>query len=226
MNVVPDVLAHVPPSGAYALVAVAVLAESVLLVGAFVPTLTLLLTAGGLARTGQLSLAGLIATAACAVVAGDLLGHRTGRVLGVRVRTGRLGRRLPAPVWRRAEVLMERRGGQAVFLGRFLPVIRTVTPHLAGAARLPYRRIAPYSLAAAGLWAAAEVGTGYAAAASFQQVLAAGGPALAAGVAAVASAAVACARAYGRRRAASARTAAVQETAAQSVEAPSLRERV
>ncbi|MFD8380961.1 DedA family protein [Streptomyces sp. NPDC059679] len=61
--------------------------------------------------------------------------------------------------------MMARHGGHAVLLTRFLPVLRTLTPHLAGAARLPYHRIAPYSAVAAPLWATAEAGTGYAAAA-------------------------------------------------------------
>ncbi|MGC0380208.1 DedA family protein [Streptomyces sp. SAI-129] len=180
MNTLTAALAHVPPSEAYAIVAAAVLAESVLLVGAFIPTLTLLLTAGALARTGQLSLPLLIGTAACAVVAGDFLAHRTGRALGTRLRTGRLGRRLPAAAWRRAETLMSRRVGHAIFLARFLPLIRTLAPHLAGATRLPYHRIAPYSLTAAPLWAALEIGTGYAATASLQHALTLGGPTLAA----------------------------------------------
>src|SRR4051794_26180833 len=51
-----DALGHLSPSAAYAMVALVVLAESILLVGAFVPTLTLLLTAGVLARAGHISL--------------------------------------------------------------------------------------------------------------------------------------------------------------------------
>ncbi|MFJ3501680.1 DedA family protein [Streptomyces sp. NPDC090135] len=143
MNALTTVLDHMSPGGAYAIVALAILAESVLLVGAFVPTLTLLLTAGALARTGQLSLPLLIATAAPAVIAGDFLAYRTGRALGPSLRTGRLGRRLPAAAWRRTETLMARCGGHAVFLARFLPVMRSLVPHLAGATCLPYHRIAP-----------------------------------------------------------------------------------
>jgi membrane protein DedA with SNARE-associated domain len=169
----------VPAGAAYAMVTVAVLAESVLLIGAFIPTLTLLLTAGALARTASLSLPLVIAAAACAVVAGDFLAHRTGGLLGARLRTGRLGCRIPTAAWQRAEALMARFGGQAVFLSRFLPVIRTLTPHLAGATRLPYRRIAPYSAVAASVWATAEIGIGYAAATSVQSALALG-PVLAA----------------------------------------------
>ncbi|WP_413103346.1 DedA family protein [Streptomyces sp. Inha503] len=199
MNILANALGKVPAASAYAIVAVAVLAESVLLVGAFIPTLTLLLTAGALARTGRLDLPALVTTAACAVVVGDFLAHRTGKALGDRLRTGRLGRRLPTAAWRRAEALMARHGGHAVFLARFLPILRTLTPHLAGAARLPYRRIAPYSALAAPLWATAEAGTGYTAAASLQRALSLGGPVLAA--TAAAGAVLAWTRVHGRTRA-------------------------
>ncbi|MDX2544615.1 DedA family protein [Streptomyces sp. WI04-05B] len=179
MNVLSDLLGHLSPVAAYTVVAAAVLAESVLLVGAFVPTLTLLLTAGALARTGQVNLLLVISAAAGAVVAGDFLAHRTGRYLGDRLRGGSLGRRVPDAAWRRAETLMARHGGRAVFVARFLPVVRTLAPHSAGATHLPYRRIAPYSVVAACVWATAEVGVGYAAATSLQRVLTLGGPALA-----------------------------------------------
>ncbi|MCD0483589.1 VTT domain-containing protein [Streptacidiphilus sp. ASG 303] len=203
-----------PPAAAYVIVATAVLAESVLLVGAFVPTFTLLLTGGALARAGQLDLPLLVAAAAGAAAAGDFLAHRTGRALGGRLRTGRLGRRLPSAAWRRAEALTARHGGRAVFLARFLPVVRTLVPHLAGAARLPYRGIAGHSLAAAPLWAAAEAGTGYAATASLQHALDLGGPVLAASAAAVAVAGSARAAIRHRRRpAAGARGPAVAPAA-------------
>ncbi|WP_410873027.1 DedA family protein [Nocardia sp. A7] len=171
---------EVPPAVAYPVLAAALLAESVLLIGAFVPTLTLMLTAGALARTGQLHLLLVIGVAAAAVVVGDFLAHRTGRVLGARLRTAGIGRRIPGTAWLRAEQLMERRGGQAVAVARFVPVIRTLVPHLAGATRLPYRRIAPYSAGVAPLWAAAEAGVGYAAATSVQHIVAVGFPAAAA----------------------------------------------
>jgi membrane protein DedA with SNARE-associated domain len=70
-------------------------------------------------------------------------------------------------------------GGRAVFMARFLPVVRTLAPDLAGATRLPYPRIASYSLVAARTWATAETGVGYAAATSLRHVLTLGGPALA-----------------------------------------------
>ncbi|WP_439681102.1 DedA family protein [Embleya sp. MST-111070] len=191
MNTLTGLIGHVPAPAAYTILAATVLAESVLLIGAFIPTLTLLLAAGALARTGDLNLILVITTAASAVVAGDALGHRTGHLLGSRLRTGRLGRRIPTAAWQRAQALMARRGGQAVFLSRFVPVVRTLTPHLAGATALPYRRIAPYSLLAAPLWAGAEATAGYAAATSFQHAITYGGPALAAAAAVIAAIALA-----------------------------------
>ncbi len=179
MNALSDLLGHISPASAYMVVAAAVLAESILLVGAFIPTLTLLLTAGALARTGQVSLLLVIAAAVGAVVVGDFLAHRTGRYLGDRLRGGAMGRRIPDAAWGRAETLMRRHGGRAVFVARFLPVMRTLAPHSAGATRLRYRRIAPYSVIAACVWATAEAGVGYAAATSLQRVLMLGGPALA-----------------------------------------------
>lgn len=70
MNALSGLLGDLPPTAAYAVVAAAVLAESILLVGAFIPTLTLLLTAGALARTGHIGLPLVIVVAAGAVVAG------------------------------------------------------------------------------------------------------------------------------------------------------------
>lgn len=190
MNTLTHFLAQVPAPAAYALLAAAVLTESVLLVGAFIPTLTLLLSAGALARTGPLDLPLVIAAAAAAVVAGDALAYRTGCLLGSRLRTGRLGRRIPAAAWRRATALMSARGGQAVLICRFLPVIRTLAPHIAGVTALPYRRIAPYSATAALLWAGAEAGAGYAAAASIERLVMIGGTAIAITAATVVLAAV------------------------------------
>jgi membrane-associated protein len=179
VNGVSAALTDVPVAAAYLILAAALLAESVLFIGAFVPTLTLMLSAGALARTGDLHLLLVIAVAAGTVIVGDFLSQRAGRLLGARLRTAGIGRRIPATAWRRAEKLMARRGGQALLVARFIPVMRTLVPYLAGATVLPYRRIAPYSALAAGLWACAEAGAGYAAATVLQHLFTFGFPILA-----------------------------------------------
>ena len=176
MNWIQHLLLQLPPPAVYGTVAAVVLAESVLLLSVFAPSLTTLLVGGFLARTGSgeatVRLPLLITTAVCAVVVGDLLAQRTGRRLGPRLGTGAVGRRIPQTLLRRTYRLLARRGGAAVFLCRFLPLARTVAPHLAGAAGLRYRRIAPYSLAAALVWASAEAGAGYALGASYTELAA------------------------------------------------------
>jgi membrane protein DedA with SNARE-associated domain len=154
-------LAHLPPGSAYVAIFAIVLLESVLVIGPVVPTFALLLCAGYLARTGTLDLTVVVACAAAGVVTGDLLAQQTGRRLGPRLRSSRLGRRVPAAAWDRTWAAVLRHGGAAVGVCRFVPVLRTVAPHVVGAAGLPYRRLAPYSVAAGVVWASAEAGTGY-----------------------------------------------------------------
>ncbi|MFI7166793.1 DedA family protein [Rhodococcus erythropolis] len=171
-------LEHVPAYGAYALVGTAVLAESVLLVGAFVPTFTLLVTGGAMARYGHVNLVVLIAIAATAVVIGDFLAHRTGRTLHRRPLSEKLFRRVPTQFLRRTEALILRHGGPAVLASRFIPVVRTLTPHLVGMSDLSYRKMAPYSTVGALVWATAETTFGYVAATSLHQITRFGAPVL------------------------------------------------
>lgn len=170
------VLAHLAPVSAYVMLAAAVLLESVMLIGVFIPSFILLATAGVLARTGHLDLLPVVAAAAGAAVAGDFLGYRTGRLLSGQLRSSRVGRLIPDSAWQRAETLMTRHAGRAIFVARFIPFVRTLAPHYAGALRLSYLRIAPYSASAACLWAATEAGLGYAAAISVEHPLTRGGP--------------------------------------------------
>jgi membrane-associated protein len=187
MNWIQHLLLQLPPPAVYATEAAVVLAESVLLLGAFAPSLTTLLVSGFLARTGTggqtVELPLVIATGVLAVLLGDLLAQRTGRRLGPRLGTGAIGRRIPPTLLQRTYRMLARRGGAAVFLCRFLPVLRTLAPHLAGAAGLRYRQIAPYSLAAGLIWAAAESGAGYAVGASYDQLASRAVPVLGAAVA-------------------------------------------
>jgi membrane protein DedA with SNARE-associated domain len=171
LNETAALLGGIPPALAYLLLACAVLAEAVLLLGAFVPTLTLLLTAGALSRAGYLDLPWVIAVATAAVICGDALAHRVGRAVG----RGALTRRVPPAILERV------RGGHSVLVCRFVPVARTVAPYLVGAGGLPYRAMAPYSALGAAVWATAEAGAGYAAAATLGPLLPVAVPALGAG---------------------------------------------
>jgi membrane-associated protein len=101
---------------------------------------------------------------------GDAIGYAVGRRFGERLRDSRLVARLGREHWDRAGDLLRRRGARAVLVARFLPVVRTVVPAAAGAARLPLRRFLPASLVGALAWAALHVGIGAGAGAAAREV--------------------------------------------------------
>lgn len=91
---------------------------------------------------------------------GDQLGYLVGRRSGGRLRDSAIVRRLGVGGWDRAVEALERRGAQAVFLTRLVPVLRCLTPTAAGVARVPYRSFLAASVLGSLLWSAVYVGVG------------------------------------------------------------------
>ena len=91
---------------------------------------------------------------------GDQLGYLVGRRSGGRLRDSAIVRRLGVDGWDRAVEALERRGAQAVFLTRLVPVLRCLTPTAAGVAGVPYRSFLAASLLGSLLWSAVYVGVG------------------------------------------------------------------
>ena len=140
-----------------------VFAETGLLIGFFLPGDSLLFTAGILTAAGVVHLpfwvmaVGLFAAAAAGDQVGFLLGRRWGPRLFNRP-DSRLFSRTHA---QRAHHFFTRHGSKTVVLARFLPVVRSFTPVVAGAVRMPYRRFTFYNLAGALLWAVGILTAGY-----------------------------------------------------------------
>ena len=154
------------------LVAVGLLsfAEAASFVGLVVPGETALLLAGALASTGAVSLPVLIVVAAVTAVLGDSVGYEIGRRLGPRLRRGRLGRWIGPARWDRAEQMIARRGPAAVFLGRWVGVLRALVPALAGATGMGYRRFLLWNVLGGITWATGIASLGYAAGAALPLV--------------------------------------------------------
>lgn len=127
-------------------------------VGLFVPGDGLLVVAGATADSPAEALA-LIAAGVLACFVGASGGHRLGRVYGARLRHGRLGRRIGEERWRAAEELFER-SGWALALAYFLPVVHALTPAVAGAVGVPYRRFIPWAVAGGTAWVSTYVTLG------------------------------------------------------------------
>lgn len=138
-----------------------VFAETGLLVGFFLPGDSLLFTAGFLASLGVMDVRVLLLTLAIAAVVGDQVGYLIGRKAGEA-----LYRREDSRFFKRkhlvaAHEFYEKYGGKTIFLARFVPIIRTFAPTVAGAARMDYRKFVFYNIAGGISWVFSMVGGGY-----------------------------------------------------------------
>ncbi|WP_157246046.1 DedA family protein [Nonomuraea typhae] len=127
-------------------------------VGLVIPGDGLLLVAGTTAGSPPEALA-LIAAGVLACFAGASGGHWLGRAYGGRLRHSRLGRRVGEERWARAEQLFER-SGWALALAYFLPVVHALTPAVAGAVGVPYRRFMPWAVLGSIAWVSTYVSLG------------------------------------------------------------------
>ncbi len=151
----------------YGLLFLIVFAETGLVVTPFLPGDSLLFACGALAATGVLDLPTLVVLLVVAAVAGDAANYAIGRYLGPRV----FQARDDAGVWHRllnrrhlaeAHAFFERHGGRAIVLARFVPIVRTFVPFVAGAGSMTYRWFAVFNLVGGLLWVGLCVGAGYA----------------------------------------------------------------
>lgn len=150
----------------YALLFLIVYAETGLVVTPFLPGDSLLFAAGALAASGALDgwlLFGLLVAAA---VIGNTVNYAIGRAIGQRLidraaADPRWGRWINLEYVNRAREFFETHGGRAVVLGRFVPIVRTFVPFVAGVAEMPYRSYVTYNIIGAVAWAGLCIGAGY-----------------------------------------------------------------
>jgi undecaprenyl-diphosphatase len=147
---------------AYLLVAFMAMAETAAFIGFFAPGEFTIILGGVLAGQGTLSIQLLIGIAWVSCVIGDsigfYLGHRLGR--GFILKHGPKVR-LKAETFAKVEEFFAKHGGKAIFIGRWLGLIRPLMPFTAGASGMSYRRFLPYDVLGAGLWATTWCLLGY-----------------------------------------------------------------
>jgi membrane-associated protein len=142
-------------------VAAIVFAESGLLIGFFLPGDSLLFTAGFLASQGVLEIWILVPLCFIAAVAGDAVGYAFGHRVGPRLFQRSDSKFFKKEHLVKAEAFFDEHGGKAIILARFLPIVRTFTPIVAGAAGMPYRRFFVFNVVGALLWAVGVTLAGY-----------------------------------------------------------------
>ena len=147
--------------GGTLLVCLIVFVETGFFVGFFLPGDSLLVTAGVFAATGQLRIGQLLLLVPLCAIVGDQIGYWIGRQAG-----GALYRREDSFIFRkrhlqRAHDFYEKYGGKTVILARFIPVVRTFCPPVAGAALMPYGRYFAYDVVGGLLWVGSMILGGY-----------------------------------------------------------------
>jgi membrane-associated protein len=164
-----DGLLNVSPLVAYIAVFCLVFAEDALFVGFVIPGETAAVLGGVVASRGEVQLGTMMALVVGAAIIGDSVGYEVGKHLGTRLmKTKALARhsgRLES-----AQDFLRRKGGSAVFLGRFTAFFRAVMPALAGTSRMPYGRFLAYNAAGGIVWGIGFVLLGFLAGNSYEAV--------------------------------------------------------
>lgn len=137
-----------------------IFAETGLVVLPFLPGESLLLTSGTLAGSGHLEIALLAPVLFLAAFLGDIVNYLIGRFLGAHL-LKKPRRYLKPKHVAAAHAFYERHGGKAIVLARFLPVVRTLAPFIAGVAEMPIRRFTFFAALASALWVLIFGGAGY-----------------------------------------------------------------
>jgi membrane-associated protein len=147
----------------YALLFFIIFAETGFVITPFLPGDSLLFAAGALAAvdtSGTLSTPILWVLVAAAAVLGNSVNYAIGRAIGPRAFSGRY-RLLKLEYLRRTEAFFERHGASTIVLSRFVPIIRTFAPFVAGIGRMPYAKFQAYNIAGGIAWTSLFVWGGY-----------------------------------------------------------------
>nr|WP_202881469.1 DedA family protein [Pedococcus badiiscoriae] len=158
-----------PPWLVYLIVGAVVFAEDALFVGFVLPGETLAIVGGVTASVGHTSLAGVLVVVIVAAVVGDSVGFEIGRMFGPRILGMKMLKRRRQKL-ESAQDFLRRRGGSAVFLGRWTAFFRAVMPALAGLSGMKYRVFLPWNAAGGIAWGATAVTAGYLAGESYHRV--------------------------------------------------------
>lgn len=141
-------------TGGYIGIALLVFAESGLFIGMFLPGDSLLFAAGLLATNNFFSIGPLIAVVVIAAILGDSVGYWFGGKVGDHLQDRKDSWYFKQEYLRRTERFYQKYGGRTIILARFVPIIRTVAPILAGAGSMTYKKFLAYNIIGALLWGA------------------------------------------------------------------------
>jgi membrane-associated protein len=138
--------------GGLTLVCAIVFVETGLFVGFFLPGDSLLVTAGIFAAAGLLDITALLVVGSLCAIAGDQVGYLIGRKAGQALYSRPDSRFFKRKHLERAHAFYEKYGAKTIVIARFVPIVRTFAPAVAGAAEMNYRRFVTYNVCGGILW--------------------------------------------------------------------------
>jgi membrane-associated protein len=144
----------------YVILALIIFAETGLVVTPFLPGDSLLFATGAIAAASTLNIVILLPLLIVCAIAGDAVNYWAGTIFGERAAAGKLPLVKKAHIDRTHEFFV-RHGGKTIFLARFVPIIRTFAPFVAGAGAMPYSRFAMYNVVGGIVWVASMLLAGY-----------------------------------------------------------------
>jgi membrane-associated protein len=164
-----DAVQSVDPLVRTLLAGVAVMLETSVLIGLVVPGDTIVIVAGTAVAS---PLEGVLLGIAVVLgaLAGESIGFWLGRFLGPQIRHTRLGRRIGEENWARSERYLRRRGGPAIFISRFLPVLHSLVPLTVGMSGFPYRRFLAWTIPACVIWSTLYISVAALAAGTYREL--------------------------------------------------------
>jgi len=145
----------------YGILFLIIFCETGLVVTPVLPGDSLLFAAGAIAATGELNPWGMILSLTVAAILGDTVNYWIGALIGPKVFTKPKSMFFNPDHLRRTHEFYEKYGGKTIIIARFLPIIRTFAPFVAGVGSMSYRRFIAYNVIGGALWVPVFVGGGY-----------------------------------------------------------------
>jgi membrane protein DedA with SNARE-associated domain len=164
-----DAVTEAPPIWRNLIAGFAIMLETSIFLGLVIPGDTVVILASTMVLDWG-DFAFLLMSVLIGSLIGETIGFFIGRFFGPKLRHSKLGRKIGEKNWVLADKLVAKRGGVAVFISRFLPVLHSVVPAVAGMTKMPYKVFISWTFAACTIWASMYVGVGYLARASFDQL--------------------------------------------------------
>ena len=146
----------------YVILFLIIFCETGLVVTPFLPGDSLLFVAGGISATGQLDFVGLIILVFIAALCGDNTNFFIGKFIGDTLFSNPKSKIFKQDLLRKTHNFYERHGKATIIIARFIPIMRTFTPFVAGLGHMTYARFIIFSCLASMLWVSIFLGGGYA----------------------------------------------------------------